>query len=242
MTSTSLTYQTFCGPAPTPGELLLAWNFTPALMLGLTVCISMGLWHLRAASAPRVRAFGVASLGAILAFVSPLCALTVALFAARSAHHLILLSVIAPALAVALPVVRVSVAASFVMMSAALWAWHLPVVYSAAWTSTAVYWLMQFALLLPAWAFWSRILAGAAWRDIAWLGPLVAQMGFLGAILTFAGRPFYLEHLAVAERFGLTALQDQQLAGLIMWVPGMLPLAAVAAYLAWARLGGMREA
>ncbi|MCC5956743.1 MAG: cytochrome c oxidase assembly protein [Natronohydrobacter sp.] len=238
----SSSYQTYCGPAPVPRDLWLAWNFDSSLILGLGFCVISGIWLLRHATATRQRAFAVASSGAVVAFVSPLCALTVALFAARAGHHLILLSVIAPALAIAIPVLRMPAAASFLTLSAALWAWHIPAIYSAAWDSAAVYWAMQFALLLPAWAFWSVILSGQSWRDIAWLMPLVAQMGFLGAILTFAGRPFYLEHLAVAERFGLTALQDQQLAGLIMWVPGMLPIAAVAGYLAWRQLGSMRQA
>ncbi len=218
------------------------WNLDPPLLLALALCTVAGLWHLRHASRTRQRAFGVATGGAVLAFVSPLCALTVALFAARSAHHLILISMIAPALAVALPLLRIPAGASFFALSAALWAWHVPAVYSAAWDSTAIYWAMQAALLPPAWAFWSAVLSGQSWRDVAWLMPLVAQMGFLGAILTFAGRPFYLEHLALAERFGLTALSDQQLAGLIMWVPGMVPVAALAAYLAWGLLGITRRA
>ena len=242
MSDDRTSYQVFCGPAPWPAEIWQVWNFDAALIIGLSLCAIAGFWHLRNASDIRRKAFGVATGAAVIAFVSPLCALTVALFAARSAHHLILLSVIAPVLAIALPMMRVPVAASFIALSAALWAWHVPVVYSATWDSTAIYWAMQFALLLPGWAFWSVVLTGRSWRDTAWLMPLVAQMGFLGAILTFAGRPFYLEHLAYAERFGLIALQDQQLAGLIMWVPGMVPIAAIAAWLAWGQLAAMRRA
>jgi len=63
-------------------------------------------------------------------------------------------------------------------------------------------------------------------------------MGFLGALLTFAARPFYLIHALAAPTWGLSGLEDQQLAGLIMWVGGMAPFAigaAVIARRAWAR-------
>jgi putative membrane protein len=59
--------------------------------------------------------------------------------------------------------------------------------------------------------------------------------GALGALLTFAPHPWYLHYAAGA--FGLTALEDQQLGGLVMWVPGGLTymvagLALAAAWLA----------
>ncbi|HMP63845.1 MAG TPA: cytochrome c oxidase assembly protein, partial [Phenylobacterium sp.] len=44
-------------------------------------------------------------------------------------------------------------------------------------------------------------------------------MGLLGALITFAGAPLFGPHLATTESWGLTALEDQQLAGLIMWAP-----------------------
>ncbi len=43
----------------------------------------------------------------------------------------------------------------------------------------------------------------------------------LGALLTFAPSPWYVTDGALA--FGLSALEDQQLGGLIMWVPGSIP-------------------
>lgn len=72
------------------------------------------------------------------------------------------------------------------------------------------------------------------WRALAVRGgeaPTVAvallatmtHMGMLGAILTFAGQPLYAPHLTTTLAWGLTPLQDQQLAGLAMWVLGALP-------------------
>ena len=48
------------------------------------------------------------------------------------------------------------------------------------------------------------------------------QTGLLGALLTFAGRPLYAAHLSTTAAWGLTPLEDQQLAGLIMWIPASL--------------------
>lgn len=233
MTQSALKDLPYCGSAPLPGTVLRAWNDDVSLVAGLVILGIIGAWHLRRAARARQGAFAVAVFAAVIAFISPLCALTVALFSARSLHHLVVMSVLAPALALSIPLLRVPVAASFAALSAVLWLWHMPFVYSAIWDSTVVYWTMQLALLLPAWAFWSSILHTRAPNSVIWLGPLIGQMGALGAILTFANRPFYLEHLALTEGFGMRALEDQQLAGLVMWVPGMLPIAVLASVMAW---------
>ncbi len=48
------------------------------------------------------------------------------------------------------------------------------------------------------------------------------QMGLLGAVLTFAGHPLFLQHLTTAQVWGLSPLRDQQLGGTLMWVPGIV--------------------
>jgi len=227
----------YCGPAPIPETLLSTWNLDPPLLAILALSGLLGLAALHRVSGPepaRRPAFAVAMAALILAFVSPLCALSVALFSARTVHHLVLLGLAAPALAMAFPMRLLPIKAAWVALSAALLGWHIPTVYTAAWDSALVYWLLQGALLLPAWAFWSAILARnghplAPLTNAGLIAGLVGQMGFLGAILTFAPHPLYGEHLIGTDAFGLGLLADQQLAGLIMWVPGMLPLAIAAA-------------
>jgi putative membrane protein len=61
-------------------------------------------------------------------------------------------------------------------------------------------------------------------------------MGMLGALLTFARRPLYAPHADTTLAYGLTPLADQQLAGLVMWVPAALPYLLAAALLAGAWL------
>ena len=64
----------------------------------------------------------------------------------------------------------------------------------------------------------------------------IAQMGLLGAIIVFAPRPLYLVHLISTAPWGLSPLADQQLAGLLMWVPAMLPYLGVGLWHAWYNL------
>ncbi len=74
---------------------------------------------------------------------------------------------------------------------------------------------------------------------IAVIGGAVG-MGFLGALLTFTPRALYASHLSTTAAWGLGPLGDQQLAGMIMWVPGMIPYAAAGFLLAsagWRMLG-----
>lgn len=226
----------YCGPAPDPGALLSAWNTDLILWAAIAVATCVGVFHLRktAADPTRHRAFAGAAGLAVVVFVSPLCALTVALFAARTLHHLVLIGLLAPLLAIALPLRQIQAGAAFFALSAALWAWHVPVIYAAAWDHPALYWVMQATLLLPAWALWSAVFGrrsglGGAVAGAVPVAALAGQMGLIGAILTFAPRPLYPEHLAYTEAFGLSALADQQLAGLVMWVPGMAPFALFAA-------------
>ena len=220
----------YCGPVPAPDHLWQSWNLDPPLLVALTVLLGAGVWGAASRSALLV-AWG----GLVLAFVSPLCALTTALFSARAVHHLLLLGIVAPALAVAWPRRTVSGAAALVLVGGALVLWHLPPVYTMAWDSPALYWVMQVALILPGWAIWTRLLgadgqhAEAPLVQAVLLGALAAVMGLIAAVLTFAPRILFVQHAIGAFAWGMDPLIDQQLAGLIMWVPGMIPLALLAA-------------
>lgn len=227
----------YCGPAPAPGALWQSWNLDPPLLAGLAVLSGLILW--RAGRAQRVPGL-IAVAALVVAFVSPLCAMTVALFSVRSAHHLLLITLAAPALAVAWPILarRLPAGLSLAVLSGVMVAWHVPAIYEAIWRSDGLYWLMQAAMILPAWAFWSAVLAprpagDEALRRAVLIGGLAGIMGFLGAILTFAPAILYFPHVEGAVAWGIDPLVDQQLAGLVMWVPGFLPVAAIAAGMLW---------
>lgn len=211
---------TYCGAAPVPSQLLLAWNLDPILLTALAVTA----YALRRSTA------GLCAVGVMfLAFVSPLCALSSALFSARTVHHVLMVAVAAPLFAMALPSGRATgVAVSFLFSTALLWGWHVPAAYDLALSDMAVYWAMQLSLVGSATLFWRAVLAARAAPDaILWSVAGLMQMGFLGALLTFAPAQLYAAHAIAPLDWGLTPLTDQQLGGLIMWVPAAVPYLAM---------------
>jgi putative membrane protein len=64
----------------------------------------------------------------------------------------------------------------------------------------------------------------------------IGQMGLLGALIVFAAAPLYPVHFASSLAWGFAPLADQQLAGLLMWVPAMLPYLGVGLWIAWSNL------
>lgn len=210
----------YCGAAPLPGELLGRWNLDPLLLL-LLCAAGLAVWRVTRHDGAQRRAGLAAMALLVVLFVSPLCALTSALFSARVVHHLLLAAVAAPLLALALPVrVPGGLAAWTGIHAVAFWGWHAPPLYGWALSNDAAYWLMQASLLGSALAFWSAVRRGSVTGGIAALLGTMVLMGLLGALITFAGTPLYAPHLATTFAWGLAPLEDQQLAGLIMWAPG----------------------
>ena len=223
----------YCGPAPDPGGIWTRWNLDPSLLAGLA---ALALWLARSRA-------GVAAVAVLaVAFVSPLCALSAALFSARVVHHLLLVAVAAPLIALAWPARSWrAVTPLFLLATGILWAWHLPVAYDAAMANVGLYWAMQASLLGSATAFWRAVLAPgqpAGQAGLAILGAYM-QMGLLGALLTFAPDALYAIHQTAPLAWGFAPLADQQLGGIIMWVPAGLPYAVLGALVArrgWRRL------
>ena len=211
----------YCGAAPVPAEIAARWNLDPVLLL---VLAAIPLLYFRAlpASARAPAAFWGAWSLAVLLFVSPFCALTSALFSARVVHHLAVEIVLAPLVVLALPRLKVSgIGAIWVILQVVVfWAWHAPAAYSAALSSHALYWTMQLSMIATAALFWAWIRTASFPSAVAGLLATMVAMGLLGALITFAGSPLYAPHFATAQPWGVSALEDQQLAGLIMWAPG----------------------
>jgi putative membrane protein len=259
---------TYCGPAAMPGELAQRWNLDPLVVLALG-CIALlhAFGAQRGAHGPTVRdhlLFGAGWLAAGIIVLSPLCALGVALFSARVGGHVLLALVAAPLLvaggrrsvrralprlgflASLLPRDR-SCAARSIVFAVVFWGWHSPGAYAATFASDAVYWSMQLSLLASALWLWSGLLrAGADGRiaSLAGAAATMGQLGLLGALLTFATEPLYAHHLATAPAWGLSALQDQQLGGLICWVPGcaVLLCSVLASTASWLLRDGIEGA
>jgi hypothetical protein len=121
--------------------------------------------------------------------------------------------------------------AAAVLHGLALWLWHAPAPFNAAVASYTVHALEHSAFLGTALLFWRAILDGRSSRRAGpALGASFATLihsALLGALITMAPYPLYSWYRGGAEVWGLSALEDQQLAGLLMWVPmGIVYLAA----------------
>lgn len=112
-----------------------------------------------------------------------------------------------------------------------LWFWHAPAVFEAAVASYTLHAVEHLAFFATAILFWRAIVAARSpRRAAAALGAGFATLmhgGLLGALITLAPRPLYIWYGGRAERWGWSTLEDQQLAGLLMWVPlGVIYLGA----------------
>ena len=227
----STVWTPYCGSAPDPAAIWGRWNRDPVLLIGLALLGAALAFGLRGAGWKRQAAAALAVVALFVSFVSPLCALSSALFTARTLHHLLLMLVAAPLLALALPrVAKPRLWTTVLLQTAVLWAWHAPAAYGWALSNDGAYWLMQASILGAGLAFWASVRASRAPAAVAALLVAMVQMGLLGAIITFAVDPLYAPHFASTLAWSLTPLEDQQAAGLIMWAP------AAAAYLAAALL------
>ncbi len=218
----------YCGAPPDPGTLLHRFNWDPYLIAALIALITLQWIALRGQRRRFLALIGWSV--AAGALISPLCALSVSLFSARIAQHMILILVAAPLVALAAPTRmqdtgRLSVWAAFVSFLCALWFWHMPDPYDATFASAGVYWAMHVTLFGSAIWLWYALLhlIRSASVDGIVAGVMTSMhMGLLGAVLTTASRPLYFFHLTTTQVWGLTPLEDQQLGGVFMWVPGIL--------------------
>ncbi|MFC1457977.1 cytochrome c oxidase assembly protein [Microvirga arabica] len=119
-----------------------------------------------------------------------------------------------------------------IMHGVALWVWHAPVLFDAALESSLLHTLEHISFFGTGLLFWqslalsSRSTAGVAFGIAAGFLTLI-HSGFLSALITFAPDPLYEWYLNRTATWGMGALEDQQLAGLLMGVPmGMVYLLA----------------
>jgi putative membrane protein len=128
---------------------------------------------------------------------------------------------------------RIGMGAACALHAVAFWAWHVPAAYEWALASPAGHALEHASFAGTAALFWWSVLgrprARAAYgAAAAWIFATALHTSLLGVLLLVARRPWYPRYAAVASPFGLTPLEEQQLAGLVMWIPGGMLLAAAA--------------
>ena len=136
---------------------------------------------------------------------------------------------------------------AWLLHAVAILAWHAPGLYQRTMTSDLMHALQHTSFLVTGLLFWWSVLVAAPRRRLH--GPAIASLfstmiytGGLGALLTLARLPWYPAYGEAAPAWGLTQLEDQQLAGLIMWAPGGITylLATLWLVLDWLRISDGR--
>jgi cytochrome c oxidase assembly factor CtaG len=156
------------------------------------------------------------------------------LFAAHMAQHLLLIAIAAPLLVLAGLEIRMPPLAGWGLFVGIFLFWHWPFFFR--WVARQPYGeLLELgSILAAACCFWGVVMASGRLSD-----PARALMVMTAAILTdLPGVVMLFAPVAIctmpaenAARFGLTPLSDQQLAGLLMWVPANLVFFGVATFL-----------
>ncbi len=260
------------GQALAPHDLLSAWTFDPAVVLGL---IAAAWTYVRGAvKGPRrppmwqQAAFLVGLFAIVIALVSPLDALSGSLASAHMVQHVLLILVAAPALVLSAPLgvmtrgmplgirrgfgrirggAGLSVARTrrwwrpsvvWLAHAGVLWLWHASVPYGLALRFDVVHVVEHATFFVTALLFWGVVVGshGASQiqrgQGVLLVFGMAMQSVLLSALLTFAGSAWYSGYATTTQAWGLTPLADQQLAGVIMWVPaGLVYLGAVLALL-----------
>ncbi|MFN8556443.1 MAG: cytochrome c oxidase assembly protein [Dehalococcoidia bacterium] len=265
-----------------------AWNWQPEVLAGVAVSGGLygrgvrALWHRagtgRGIAVWRTAAFGGGLLGLLVALVSPVDSLGVALFSVHMVQHLLLVLVAAPLLILGEPVLaglwalprswRRALGATWreagrlrwvwrggtappvtwLIHAGVLWCWHLPRLFDATLSNGALHALEHAMFLGTAVLWWWSVAQTGRRRRLGYGVGLLAvftmgvQGGALGALLAFARRPWYPTYAGSTAAWGLSPLQDQQLAGLIMWAPagGVYMIAAAVLFTAWLRAAERR--
>src|SRR5260370_26869885 len=136
-----------------PDDAWTRWNVDPLLMTTLAV---LALVVARGRSSDARAGWAAIALMTLI-FVSPLCALSSALFSARVLHHVLLVAAVAPFLALAFPLWRapsLPLAALVGTNAVILWLWHAPGPYAWGLASVPAYCLMRGSLLGRPWLLW----------------------------------------------------------------------------------------
>jgi putative membrane protein len=123
-----------------------------------------------------------------------------------------------------------------------LWLWHIPSWFESTLDNEFIHAAQHLSFLLSALLFWWAVLQGRNARinyglAVVFMLTTAIHSGLLGALITFARTVWYPAYVGKTDAWGLTALEDQQLGGLIMWVPActVYIVAGLALFASWLR-------
>lgn len=134
---------------------------------------------------------------------------------------------------------------AWALHACALWVWHIPALFDAALANESLHTVQHLSFFLSALLFWWTPLGDASrtrrTTALLYLFTTMLHTTILGALLAIAPSVWYPGYGAGPELFGITPLDDQQLGGLIMWVPGGIAYIAASLAIAWQSLKGKSD-
>ena len=129
----------------------------------------------------------------------------------------------------------------------ALWTWHIPLLFDAVLHNELVHTAQHLSFLVSALLFWWALIHGPGGAmgygaAVLYLFTTSVHSGILGALIALARSVWYPSYAGLTDSWGLTPLEDQQLGGLIMWIPAGLVylIAALALFAGWLRESELR--
>jgi putative membrane protein len=227
--------------------LLHAWTWPPVVALAVASALGLHFVRWRLSKPWRTLALVAAATAVILALSSPIAVLARGtLFSAHMLQHMLLALVAPPLALLSLPSTRdgrgaprarrVPDFAFWALGVGAMWIWHAPTLCNAAATSDLVRAFQNVSLPLMGTAFWWPILARRAdqclgdMAAVAYLFTACVACTILGISIAFSPVDVCSAYGHAADplgalplllgRWGVTPAIDQQLGGLLMWVPG----------------------
>jgi cytochrome c oxidase assembly factor CtaG len=125
-----------------------------------------------------------------------------------------------------------------VVQAVVMWAWHAPILFDRALDSFGWHMAQHLCFFVSALIFWWAMLHPRDGYGVSAACLFVTSLvgGALGALMSFSASPWYADYAAMGMTgIGLDPVDDQRLAGLIMWIPGGLVhgLAALAMFYRW---------
>jgi len=238
------------------------WTWYPSVLIGFSLWTLLYLWANRGKQTPLIQqiAFHLGTLAGLIALVSPLDELgDEYLFSAHMVQHLLLMFVTAPLWLLGTPASLIdgmipkrldklvkrlaSLMSAFVAFVGVLWFWHVPAIYEFAQEHETIHIFEHLSFIGAALIGWwpvigagtSRIPKPAPPVRMLYLFLLAVPCTALAAILTYAKTPLYPFYVTAPRLYGLSAVQDQHLGGLFMWLPThmFLLLALGITFLRW---------
>jgi cytochrome c oxidase assembly factor CtaG/cytochrome c2 len=213
-------------------------------LLGTRRAVGLRTWD--------ISCFWTGWISLVIALVSPLHPLGEALFSAHMAQHELLMVVAAPLLVLGRPIVAFLWAlplslrrwsgramkatvpqhiwrtltdpfGAWLLHAVVLWGWHIPRLFQATLTSDAIHSAQHISFLGSALLFWWALFRHMRYGSaILYVFTTAVHTSLLGALLTFSPQIWYPAYAPRTAVWGFTPLEDQQLGGLIMWVPAGL--------------------